>query len=182
MKLLIEPRLRRPLTECLGDEPDGAQTMYFYEGSQQGYHQDQYYLPGCMAVWIALVDVSDDNGTLGVKPGSHKLDFVGPEHVGAPHGQDSAYWSAYANASAELAKRCDITEKPIIAHKGDVVLFHGRLLHCGRPIRKPGMKRHVMANHYIARSETRWVLDWPRIDFDGNQRHTGNAKATWMKT
>ena len=57
LKLLIEPRLRQPLKECLGDEPDGVQTMYFYEGSQQGYHQDQYYGPGVMAVWIALVDV-----------------------------------------------------------------------------------------------------------------------------
>ncbi|MEM7533369.1 MAG: SDR family oxidoreductase [Chloroflexota bacterium] len=33
------------------------------------WHQDQYYLPDCMSAWIALVDVDDGNGPLGVQPG-----------------------------------------------------------------------------------------------------------------
>ena len=69
---LLLPQLRQPLFDCMGDEPEGIQTMYFWKGSEQRQHQDAYYLPGCMSAWLAFVDVSRDNGTIWVQPGSHR--------------------------------------------------------------------------------------------------------------
>ena len=65
---LIDPRLEDPLRQCLGDEPEGIQTMYFWVGSEQGRHQDQFYLPGCISAWIALADVDLQNGAIRVQP------------------------------------------------------------------------------------------------------------------
>ena len=63
---LLLPQLRALLHDCMGDDAEGIQTMYFWRGSQQRRHQDQYYLPGCMSAWLAFVDVSQQNGTIWV--------------------------------------------------------------------------------------------------------------------
>ena len=69
---LTDPELKEPLRQCLRDTPEGIQTMYFWVGSEQGRHQDQFYLPGCMSAWIALQDVDVQNGAMLVQPGSHR--------------------------------------------------------------------------------------------------------------
>ena len=71
LALMLNSRLHGPLTDCFGGEPEGIQTMHFYEGSEHPLHQDQYYLPDCMSAWIAMVRVDADNGPLIVQPGSH---------------------------------------------------------------------------------------------------------------
>jgi len=45
---------------------------------------------------------------------------------------------------------------------GDVVYFHGVLVHRGGPILEPDSFRHVIANHYIPRCATDWHLNWTR--------------------
>ena len=72
LNLLIHPRLHKPLADCFGGEPEGIQTMHFYEGSEHPLHQDQYYLPDCMSAWMAMVRVDENNGPLIVQPGSNR--------------------------------------------------------------------------------------------------------------
>src|SRR6185503_18248296 len=72
LNLLIHPKLRRPLEDCVNGKVDGIQTMYFWKGSEQPRHQDQYYLPTCFSAWMAMVDVGPDNGTIYVQRGSNK--------------------------------------------------------------------------------------------------------------
>ena len=73
----------------------------------------------------------------------------------------------------ENRQRLGLREVPVEASAGDVVLFHGVLIHRGGPIGRPGSFRHVMANHYIPRGFDAWPYpDWPRYDFDGNRRFT----------
>jgi hypothetical protein len=172
MELLLHPRLREPLRDCMNDEPDGVQTMYFWKGSQQRRHQDQYYLPGCMAAWVAFQDVSPENGTIFVQPGSHRgrllrqEDFVSKDDVPAP-----LFGQHYDDAVDALFERNGLPELPVIAKKGDVVFFHGVLIHRGGPITDSGAFRHVIANHYIPRGFTGWPYSgWPRIAFDGTRR------------
>ena len=69
MQWLVDPRLDQPLYDCLGQEADGIQTMYFWKGSEQRRHQDQFYLPSCMSAWIALQDVGVNNGTIYIQRG-----------------------------------------------------------------------------------------------------------------
>ena len=81
LDLLIDPRLHKPLTDCFGGEPEGIQTMHFYEGSEHPLHQDQYYLPDCMSAWIAMVRVDENNGPLIVQPGSNRGRLITKSNV-----------------------------------------------------------------------------------------------------
>jgi phytanoyl-CoA hydroxylase len=167
---LIAPPLREPLIQCLGDEPDGIQTMYFWVGSEQGRHQDQYYLPGCMSAWIALMDVDEDNGAMWVQPGSHKGRLL----TGSDFAEGGEFHEWDYNAAVdELFTRNDLPEIPVCVQQGDVVFFDGVLVHRGGPIGQPGSYRHSLANHYIAHGFSDWPhVRWPRVSFDGSQRFT----------
>ena len=163
---LIAPPLKEPLTQCLGDEPDGIQTMYFWVGSEQGRHQDQYYLPGCMSAWIALIDVDEDNGAMWVQSGSHRGRLL----TGSDFAEGGEFnkWD-YNAAVDELCTRNANPETPVCVRRGDVVFFDGVLVHRGGPINMPGAYRHSLANHYIARGFDRWPhASWPRVSFDGS--------------
>jgi hypothetical protein len=167
---LIDPQLCEPLRQCLEDEPEGIQTMYFWVGSEQRRHQDQYYLPGCMSAWIALVDVDERNGTIWVQSGSHKGRLLTKDDFA--EGGDFFEWD-YNDAVDELFRRNDLVEEVVRVRRGDVVFFNGTLVHRGGPIGEPGAVRHVLANHYIAKNFAHWPhLRWPRVSFDGSQRFT----------
>lgn len=169
-KWLIAPALYEPLRQCLYDEPEGIQTMYFWVGSEQRRHQDQYYLPGCMSAWIALVDVDEKNGTIWVQSGSQKGRLLKKSDF--EEGGEFFDWD-YNEAVDELFRRNDLPEEVVRVRRGDVVFFDGVLVHRGGPIDQPGSFRHVLANHYIAHSFAPWPhVRWPRVSFDGRERFT----------
>lgn len=177
MDLMLHPQLRKPLVDCFGGEPEGVQTMYFWSGSEQHWHQDQYYLPGCMSAWMALVDVNQDNGTIWVQPGSHRRHLLTFADMQERYG-DIAFETFDGRYDTEIDKQVEenrealgVGEEPVEVSAGAVVLFHGVLIHRGGPIGKPGSYRHVMASHYIRGDFDGWPWQqWARIDFDGNRR------------
>ena len=166
MEWLIDVRLRQPLYDCLGEDADGIQTMYFWKGSEQRRHQDQFYLPRCISAWIALQDISIENGTIYVQPSSHKNRLITRhdfEETGDFHGMD------YNDAVDLLFEENNLPEIEVEASPGDVVFFHGVLIHRGGPILNRESFRHVLANHYIPHGLTGWDLGWPRYSFDGEK-------------
>jgi phytanoyl-CoA hydroxylase len=180
MALLLDPRLKRYLEDACGGAVEAVQTMYFWVGSQQARHQDQYYLPDCFSAWIALTDVGPENGTIYVQPGSHRGRLLTMEDFRKPDGQLSPMFGDHYNGAVdELYATNGVEEVPVIAGKGDFVIFHGALIHRGGTIQKPGSFRHVMANHYIPYASTKWQFqEWPRIAFDGTRRFSNFAHAT----
>ena len=155
MDMLLHPKVRDPLAACMeidgwpGADPVAIQSMYFWQGSEQRRHQDQFYLPECMSAWLAFEDTSPRNGTVWAQAGSHKgrlltrSDFL---EGGEFHGVD--YNDAVDMVFAEN-EASGMVEKPILAEKGDVLYFHGVLVHRGGEILEPGSSRHVYANHYV---------------------------------
>lgn len=177
MDLLLHPRLRRPLEQVNDGPVDAVQSMYFWRGSEQRRHQDQYYLPDCFAAWIAFVDVSDRNGTIWVQPGSHKRRLVVKQDflhlLKSPEDNPIMVGEAYSEEVDRVfaANSTDLIEVPVVAPAGAVVIFHGALIHRGGQILEPGSFRHVMANHYIPYHSTSWPYhDWPRYSFAGERR------------
>ena len=167
LRWLIDFRLYKPLKTIMGDEPEGIQTMYFWKGSEQRRHQDQFYLPSCMSAWIALQDVGVNNGTIYIQPGSHRHRLVTRHNFGETgefHGMD------YNDAVDLIFQRNNLPEIPVEVSTGDVVMLHGALVHRGGPILDSGSFRHVLANHYISRGSTDWHLGWPRYGFDEHRR------------
>lgn len=174
LDLLIHPRLHKPLMDCFGGEPEGIQTMHFYEGSEHPLHQDQYYLPDCMSAWMAMVRVNENNGPLIVQPGSNRGKLITKSDVpmtllpGETYElqQHNRYFPAVKQVFRENG--ADIVQ--VMANAGDVILFDGKLIHGGAEILKPGTRRHALACHYIPYASENWERDWPRFSFDGSRR------------
>jgi len=73
--------LKNILSFLLDKEVAAFQTINFIEGSQQRAHSDSihmttYPLGFLIAAWIALDDVTHENGPLFYFPGSHKLPYL----------------------------------------------------------------------------------------------------------
>jgi len=174
LNFLIHPRLAKTLADCMGDEAEAIQTMHFYQGSEHPRHQDQYYLPDCMSAWIAMVDVTDKNGPLCVQPGSHRGRLITKKDVSMEFSLGETYEDQQTNhyfpAVEKVFVENGVEEMELQASQGDVVLFHGRLIHGGAKVKKPGSPRHALACHYIPYHSENWDRDWPRIDFNGNRR------------
>ena len=174
LQFLIDERLRRPLADCFEDEPEAIQTMLVAGGSERILYQDQYDLPDCMSAWIAMVDINEDNGPLVVQPGSHTGRLVtrsNARHELQPgetrtERQHSRYFPRVREAFRENGR--DVMR--VMVNQGDVVLFHGRLIHGGAPVRHPGTPRYALACRYIPYHSENWDRDWPRISFDGTRR------------
>ena len=174
LDLLIDSRLRSPLSDCFGGEAEGIQTMHFYEGSEHPLHQDQYYLPDCMSAWIAMVRVDENNGPLIVQPGSHRGRLVTKNDVPMTLQPGETYELQQHNRYFPTVKQV-FSENgndaiQVLVNPGDVVLFDGKLIHGGAKVLKPGTRRHALACHYIPYASENWERDWPRFSFDGSQR------------
>ena len=174
LDLFIDPRLHKPLADCFEDEPEGVQTMHFYEGSEHPFHQDQYYLPDCMSAWIAMVKVDENNGPLVVQPGSHRRRLITQDDVPMTLLPGETYelqqHNRYFPAVEQLFRDNGVDAVQVMVNPGDVILFDGKLIHGGAKILKPSTRRHALACHYIPYHSENWERDWPRIAFDGSRR------------
>ena len=174
LDLLIHPRLHKPLTDCFGGEPEGIQTMHFYEGSEHPLHQDQYYLPDCMSAWMAMVRVDENNGPLIVQPGSNRGRLITKSDVPMTLQPGETYESQQHNRYFPAVKQVfhenGTDAVQVMVNAGDVILFDGKLIHGGAQILEQGTRRHALACHYIPYASENWERDWPRFSFDGSRR------------
>ena len=174
LDLLIHPRLHKPLTDCFRGEPEGIQTMHFYEGSEHPMHQDQYYLPDCMSAWMAMVRVDANNGPLIVQPGSNRGRLITKSDVPMALLPGETYelqqHNRYFPAVKQVFDENGTDAVQVMVNAGDVILFDGKLIHGGAEILEPGRRRHALACHYIPYASENWERDWPRFAFDGSQR------------
>ena len=135
LDLMIDSRLHGPLTDCFGGEPEGIQTMHFYEGSEHPFHQDQYYLPDCMSAWIAMVRVDKDNGPLIVQPGSHNGRLITKKDVPMTLLPRETYelqqHNRYFPAVKQVFEENGTDAVQVMVNAGDVILFDGKLIHGG---------------------------------------------------
>ena len=174
LNLLIHPRLHKPLADCFGGEPEGIQTMHFYEGSEHPLHQDQYYLPDCMSAWMAMVRVDENNGPLIVQPGSNRGKLITKSDVSMTLLPEETYelqqHNRYFPAVKQVFRGNGTDAVQVMVNAGDVILFNGKLIHGGAQILKPGTRRHALACHYIPYASENWERDWPRFSFNGSRR------------
>jgi ectoine hydroxylase-related dioxygenase (phytanoyl-CoA dioxygenase family) len=149
--LALSPRLRPIFAQLLEGEPLICNSLNFERGSQQEFHIDSWYMPPpvegrMVAAWFAIDDVDADNGPLAYYPGSHRI----PPYrfsdgrlneIPAEKPQCRAY------LDREIAVR-GLRDVEFHAKSGDVFIWHGQLLHAGRPIRAMSRTRSSMVIHY----------------------------------
>ncbi len=130
-------------------------SINFMYGSLQELHQDtcvfhvhpRNYLIGA---WLACEDVNPDSGPLVYYPGSHRtelfeaFDNYPQTNLRTCSTEDITNYYAHVEQQAARFER-----KQFLAKKGDVLLWHGMLIHGGSPIKQPELTRKSHVTHYI---------------------------------
>ena len=171
---LLNPRLEPILTELLGDEPLAAQTMFYFKppGARgQELHQDNFYLrvsPGtCLAAWLAVDDVDEENGGMKVVPGSHRTEIACPEQADLTTSFSTDYVPVPAGMEAVHANM----------FAGDVLFFNGSLIHGSTPNRSSERFRRSLIAHYVPKSSEE-VAHWYRPLLTFNRDEVLKAQAS----
>lgn len=135
------------------------QTINFLKGSNQRAHSDSihmttYPLGYLIAAWIALEDMSAENGPLFYYPGSHRLPYL----LNSDFNKGETFLSLgkrkyadYEDVLEDLLAKENFKSEIFIAKKGDVFIWHANLVHGGSPILNPNLSRKSMVVHYYAK-------------------------------
>lgn len=130
-KTWMENKKIRPILEqILEDTPvltlahhNSIMTKMPHTSTETSWHQDIRYWnfenDNLVSVWLALDEEFDENGVLEFIPGSHKMQFSADQFEG------KQYFSCTHPENQRLIDK----KTSSVLQKGDVVLFHGRLLH-----------------------------------------------------
>ena len=172
---LMPPRFRNPQDQCpdvggiagnnailtlleklYGREAFPFQTLIFQRGSQQHLHSDAVHFnswpKGFMCgVWLALEDITQDNGPLMYHPGSHKWAVYDNDQTVAT-AKDSgraASQAAFHDLWNELGARQDKQPIEFRPRKGQALIWAANLLHGGAPILDPEATRWSQVTHYF---------------------------------
>ena len=173
-EFLLHPRVLDVLEAIIGPDVLALQTMQFYNppgAGGQGWHQDSYYITTypdtLIGAWLALDPADGANGCLRVLPGSHHEPIHPDEGRGSLIHAAGAFRDLNpiegasslddeANTLSRVARKYG-EPVPVPVSPGDVVFFHGHLLHRSFPNRTPDRWRRAFVSHYCnARSWVPW--------------------------
>lgn len=153
-----DEQLKNILHLLLNRKVDLFQSINFIPPSRQRTHSDSIHMStypygGMVAVWIALEDVTVDQGPLHYYPGSHKLPYVMNKDYNN-HGNaltlGKKTYKDYEDHIAKLIEEKQLEKKVFLAKKGDLLIWHANLLHGGEPA-EPNVTRKSLVFHYYAK-------------------------------
>jgi phytanoyl-CoA hydroxylase len=158
--IAMNPVITRFLRHVFGAAPALLQSLTFNKSSEQAIHQDFSYVFGqrevakLAACWVALEDIHADAGPLEYFTRSHLLEPQDFFNWGDRSVHVLAREDATNRAAEYLAhlKRQVLTKKwaseVFLPRKGDVLMWHGVLLHGGTAMKNPALTRKSYVCHY----------------------------------
>lgn len=131
------------------------QTLNFCVGSQQRAHSDSIHFSSLPArymcgVWVALEDVTIDNGPLFYYPGSHKMpeyNFSQIKETANPTSYED--YREYEDFIEELMPVSGYRKEIFLAKKGDALLWSSNIIHGGMPVLNASSSRWSQVTHYF---------------------------------
>ncbi len=156
-RFMLHPRVLDVMEALIGPDLMAMQSMLFFKPPGhpgQAYHQDSGFITSApdtlCGAWIAIDDCDEENGCMTFIPGSN-LDPVYENNTLPENTED------YHERLFEI-KGIDDSKKILAeAKSGDVILFHGHLIHGSRRNRSKDRYRRAFVSHYAnARSYTEW--------------------------
>jgi ectoine hydroxylase-related dioxygenase (phytanoyl-CoA dioxygenase family) len=171
LRWLLDPRIRQWLTTLLGVEPYAVQSMLYFKppGSRgQAPHQDNFYLrvqPGtCMAAWMALDHADEANGCMLVVPGSQRWPILCTRKA------DTRL--SFTDVTVPIPDGQQL--QAVRMGPGDVLFFHGSLVHGSMPNATDDRFRRALIGHYI-QADARQVAEYyhPALRMDGTPLQLG---------
>jgi hypothetical protein len=155
--------------------------------TERAWHQDDYLNPPHVAswytaVWIALDDIHPDSGPFEYLPGSHRwpllrrdrvMTYLTDEELQRKEeltGHNS--WEKYAERFVTPAVDRQVAEsglpvRQFLGKKGDVLIWHGALMHRGSKARVSHMPRKSLITHYSGINH--------RADMPNRTQHEGGG-------
>jgi hypothetical protein len=139
------------LGQLFGKKAKAFQTLNFPVGTQQRVHSDTIHFnsipPRNMAgIWVALEDVTMDNGPLIYYPGSHKMTEYNMQDAGLDIGHEN--YKEYEVFIEKKMKESGIEASYGQMKKGQALIWHANLLHGGSKRRDESTTRHSQVTHY----------------------------------
>ncbi|MFC0676207.1 phytanoyl-CoA dioxygenase family protein [Brachybacterium hainanense] len=142
---MLERRVMGRVTQAVGPVW-AAQSMFYFKpaGARgQAMHQDNYFLQShpetCIAAWIAIDDCDGENGALGVVPGTHRYEIECPEAADAAE--------SFTTITVSIPEHLSVVQTDMKA--GDMLIFHGSLVHGSKPNTSTDRFRRSLIFHYI---------------------------------
>lgn len=177
MNILMYKKINDTMEQLLG-EPAGVHlNLTGWVSTTRNWHQDTYLNPPhvgdyYVAVWIALENIHPDSGPFQMIPGSHRWPTVTQEKILASLSpqERNHMWPTYSERiltplfTEEVEKR-NAEVVTYLPKRGDVLFWHGRLLHRGSIANKPELPRKALIAHYSGINH--------RQDMPTAQKHDG---------
>jgi SAM-dependent methyltransferase len=169
--------LFKPLTDLLEKligEPMGLHlNLTGWVSTERDWHQDDYLNPPVLnahyaAVWTALDRIDSDAGPFEFVPSSHRwpiirqariLDLLEYDDPSDPYWPWESQRLLTPFFEREIKERGAKIER-FLGNKGDVLIWHSRLLHRGSLAQRPGAERRSMIAHYSA---VKYRPDMPHV-------------------
>lgn len=150
------------LLELLIGEPCGVHlNLTGWRSTTRNWHQDGYLNPDTnadhyAAVWFALGDIHPNAGPFEYVPGSHReFGVIRQDLMLAALGTDvtNQHWPRDSEAILTPLFEQAIGERGLevrqfVAQRGDVLIWHPRLLHRGSVPNDPTLERRALIAHY----------------------------------
>lgn len=154
-----------PLTELLeqliGERMAVNLNLTGTVSTERNWHQDDYLNPPHVngwyaAVWMAVGDIDPDSGPFQYVPGSHRWPVLRRDRVQLFIPPDRRYhhdWPRFTEQflseilEKEIAERGGRIES-FVGEKGDILIWHARLMHRGTVAKVPGRQRRSFIAHY----------------------------------
>jgi ectoine hydroxylase-related dioxygenase (phytanoyl-CoA dioxygenase family) len=149
------------MEDLIGDRMGMHLNLTGWVSTERNWHQDEYLNPPQIsswycAAWFALDDIHPDSGPFQYVPGSHRWGIMRMEKTRqflSESEKSDPNWPKLAERFVDKACEEEIERRGVevvtyIPKKGDVLLWHARLLHRGSKPRKSGMLRKSFIAHY----------------------------------
>ncbi len=150
---MAKPEVLSIMDRLVHGKANGLHSQFYFTPPHRaglGTHQDNYFVEApedaFASAWIALVDISPENGGLYVFPGSHR---EGPLPVRTVHaeGRDKRQ-----TVYEETVVPADYPRVDLRVARGSVVFLHGYVVH-GSHQNRSTANRYVLLNTYLRTKE-----------------------------
>lgn len=153
-QIATNPHIIELLGRLYGRRAFPFQTLNFPVGSQQHVHTDSVHFSSrperfMCGVWVALEDVTEDQGPLIYYPGSHKLPIYTREHIGRPYfKEEGGSQGVFEPMWRRLIEAHGLEPETFYPRRGQGLIWAANLLHGGDVHRDRQRTRWSQVTHY----------------------------------
>ena len=148
------PKVLEILEMLYEREPLPFQTLNFRVGTRARAHSDTIHFNSIPAkymcgVWVALEDITPENGAVFYYPKSHTLPEYNFSHfISEPKDSSDKNYKQYEDFIEKVVDALNYDRKTFYAKKGDVLIWSSNIIHGGSVVTNENSTRYSQVTHY----------------------------------